>query len=118
MRLHYDANLKERSRKLRKQRVLSEVLLWNQLKQRILLGCQFARQKPILHYIVDFYCSKLGLVIEIDGESHYERFVEDLKRQQDLENHGSKVLRFHDRDVKENLENVLRQIQNWIEHVG
>ena len=39
------------------------------------------RQKPIGNYIVDFYCSKLKLVIEIDGESHSERSKEDQIRQ-------------------------------------
>jgi very-short-patch-repair endonuclease len=50
--------LKQRARELRKQGVLSEVLLWNQLKYRKMRGYQFMRQKPIGNYIVDFYCSK------------------------------------------------------------
>jgi very-short-patch-repair endonuclease len=79
MRLYYDAQLKALSQDLRKQRVLSEVLLWNSLKGRKMLGYQFARQKPIGWYIVDFYCPALGLVIEIDGGSHRERFQEDMQ---------------------------------------
>ena len=80
-----------------------------------MLGYQFMRQKPIQDYIVDFYCSKLRLVIEIDGDSHRERFAKDLRRQQELERMGLHFLRFHDLDVKKDMVNVLRCIQNWIE---
>jgi very-short-patch-repair endonuclease len=68
--LHYDQNLKQRAREPRKNSTLAEVLLWNQLKRRKMLGYSFLRQRPILNYIVDFYCPKLKLVIEIDGDSH------------------------------------------------
>nr|CBX29982.1 Uncharacterized protein HI0925 [uncultured Desulfobacterium sp.] len=70
MKISYNPKLKALSRKLRKQGVLSEVLLWEQLKGKKMKGFQFMRQKPVGNYIVDFYCSKLKLVIEIDGESH------------------------------------------------
>lgn len=70
MKIYYDPELKKLSGKLRNQSTLSEVLLWRRLRARQILGCQFARQKPIKNYIVDFYCSKLQLVIEIDGCSH------------------------------------------------
>jgi len=115
MKLYYDSKLKELSRDLRKRRVLSEVLLWNSLKGRKMLGYQFARQKPIGQYIVDFYCPELRLVIEIDGESHRERFEQDIQRQKVLEEMGLEVLRFPDRDVKQDILNVLRCIERWIE---
>ena len=73
------------------------------------------RQKPIGDYIVDFYCSKLKLVIEIDGESHSEKSKEDQIRQRRLESLGLSFLRFYDSDVKKNLDGVLITIQNWIE---
>ena len=115
MRIRYDPKLKKLSRELRTRSTLSEVLLWNQLKGRKMLGYQFMRQKPIQDYIVDFYCSKLRLVIEIDGDSHRERFAKDLRRQQELETMGLRFLRFHDLDVKKDMDNVLRCVQNWIE---
>ena len=62
--LSYRSDLKIIARRLRKNSTLSEVLLWNQLKGKKILGYQFNRQKPIGDYIVDFYCKKLGLVIE------------------------------------------------------
>lgn len=115
MKIRYDSNLKALSRDLRTRSTLTEVLLWNQLKQRRMLGYQFMRQKPIGHYVVDFYCSRLGLAIEIDGDSHRQKYERDIKRQSDLEGLGVCFLRFHDHDVKRDISNVLRVIQNWIE---
>ena len=80
-----------------------------------MLGYSFLRQRPIYKYIVDFYCPKLKLVIEIDGESHREKFLSDQIRQKNLESLGLNVLRFHDRDVKQDMRNVLGCIQSWIE---
>ena len=82
-----------------------------------MLGYPFLRQRLIHNYIVDFYCPKLKLVIEIDGESHREKFARDQMRQKNLESLGLKILRLHDRDVKRDMVNVLRCIQNWIEHM-
>lgn len=115
MKILYNPELKQRARELRKQGVLSEVLLWNQLKYRKMRGYQFMRQKPIGNYIVDFYCSKLKLVIEIDGEGHEGRFSYDMQRQQFLESMGLTVIRFNDADVKVDMNNVLMAIEGWIE---
>lgn len=73
------------------------------------------RQKPISEYIVDFFCSKLKLVIEIDGESHVSKSEADLKRQRKLKSLGLSFLRFYDSDVKNNMDGVLKVIYNWIE---
>ena len=62
------------------------------LKQTKMLGYQFARQKPIDHYIVDFYCPKLRLVGEIDGDSHRSKFQQDVEPQRRLESAGVQVL--------------------------
>jgi very-short-patch-repair endonuclease len=112
---HYDPKLKQRSRELRNRSTLAEVLLWKQLKGSKMLGYSFLRQRPIHKYVVDFYCPKLKLVIEIDGESHREKFARDQTRQKSLEDVGLNVLRFHDRDVKQDMRNVLGRIQSWIE---
>ena len=114
MRILYSKDLKERSRELRNNSTLAEVLLWNYLKRRKMLGYQFMRQKPIHQFIVDFYCSKLKLAIEIDGESHRLRFGEDLQRQRCLEQMGIHVVRFGDLDVKKDIANVLVSIEGWI----
>ena len=79
-----------------------------------MLGYQFMRQKPVGKYIVDFYCSKLQLVIEIDGESHNGRLDYDMGRQQFLESMGLTILRFNDADVKGDMDNVVMAIEGWI----
>ncbi len=73
------------------------------------------RQKPIGDYIVDFFCNKLKLVIEIDGISHNEKSASDQIRQQKLESLGLSVLRFYEWDVKKDIHAVVRVIENWIE---
>ena len=77
-------------------------------------GYQFMRQKPIGEYIVDFYCSKLKLAIEIDGCSHDGNFCYDIRRQKFLESIGITVLRFNDADVKRDISNALMAIEGWI----
>jgi len=115
MKIHYNPKLKQRARELRKNSTLSEVLLWEELKSRKMLGYKFLRQKPIGNYIVDFFCNKLKLVIEIDGDSHTEeKFEYDINRQKWLESHGVNVLRFDDLEVKKDMNNVLSAIEGWI----
>ncbi len=116
--LPYNKNLRDFSRYLRKNSTLSEILLWNELKNEKMLGYQFNRQKPIHRYIVDFYCKKLNLVIEIDGCSHgfEEVYLNDIKREEILKSIGLKFLRFDDMEVKLNRNNVLRVIKDYIKN--
>jgi len=81
MKIYYNSKLRALSRKLRNSSTLSEVLVWNMLKSKKMKGYQFMRQKPIDNYLVDFYCSKLKLVIEIDGDSHNQKHAEDKIRE-------------------------------------
>ena len=114
--LDYQKSLKEFSSYLRKNSTLSEVLLWNELKAGKMLGYKFNRQKPLGNYIVDFYCHKLSLVIEVDGYSHEseEAFIKDTERQKILEEMGLKFIRVDDFDIKFNLSNVLIEIETFI----
>jgi (E)-4-hydroxy-3-methylbut-2-enyl-diphosphate synthase len=111
----YNSNLKQLASQLRKNMTLSEVLLWNELKKKQVLGYDFDRQRPIQNYIVDFYCKELNLAIEIDGDTHIYRYDYDEERQRDLEKIGIHFLRFEDIEVKKNMMNVLRVIEDWIE---
>jgi very-short-patch-repair endonuclease len=110
----YKPHLKQLARQLRNNSTLGEVLLWNELKGGAMLGLNFHRQKPLDCYIVDFYCPELQLAIEIDGESHDYSYEEDSARQARLERLGVKFLRFTDREVKQALANVLREIEQWV----
>jgi very-short-patch-repair endonuclease len=114
MRLYYNPKLKELAWKLRKNSTLSEVLLWQYLRNRQMQGFDFHRQNPIDEFIVDFFCPRLKLIIEIDGVTHNERLAKDERRQKKLERMGFTFLRFLDSDVKENLEGVLSAIEEWI----
>jgi very-short-patch-repair endonuclease len=69
-RIYYKPQLKEISRKLRNNSTKAEIKLWSHLKGKQLMGYDFHRQKPIDNYIVDFFCSRLNLAIEIDGYTH------------------------------------------------
>ena len=118
MKIYYNPKLKPLARKLRNNSTLSEILLWEELKNRKMLGYRFLRQKPIGEYIVDFFCNKLRLVIEIDGNSHNEEsFENDMTRQAWLESIGLSVLRFDDLEVKKDMENVLMAIEGWIRNL-
>ena len=115
MKIYYNPNLKPLARKLRNNSTLSEILLWEELNGKKMLGYRFLRQKPIDNYIVDFFCNKLRLVIEIDGDSRREENSEyDMNRQSRLEEIGLTVLRFDDLEVKKDMENVLMAIEGWI----
>ncbi len=115
--ISYDPHLKQLAKDLRKNMTLSEILLWDKLKNRQVMGFNFSRQRPLDKYIVDFYCRDLMLAIEIDGESHHHPEVQrkDLARQKRLEQRGVRFLRFDDRDVKQKMDDVLMTIQCWIE---
>jgi very-short-patch-repair endonuclease len=110
----YNPTLKALARELRKNSTLTEVLIWKKLKGRQMLEYEFHRQVPINEYIVDFYCHELRLAIEIDGDSHQWKTEEDQIRQQRLESLGVRMLRFEDRDVKNDMTNILWSVQCWI----
>ena len=113
--IYYNSNLKKLSRELRNKSTLSEVLLWDVIKGKKIKGYQFSRQKPIGNYIVDFYCSKLKLVIEIDGNSHdSEAYKNDLVRTDYLISQGLRVLRFSDLDIKKDLNGIIGFLEDWI----
>ena len=90
----------------------AERLLWSKIRRKQLKGYQFYRQKIIGNYIVDFYCPKTRLIIELDGSQHYgeEGMRKDKKRDGYLKNIGLKILRFSDREVFENLNGVFERI--------
>ena len=111
-RLPRDRSLKEYSRSLRKNMTNAEVLLWSRIRRKSLGGYQFYRQRIIGKYIVDFYCHKAKLVIEVDGGQHYspEGKQKDMVRDSYMTWLGLRVLRFSDREIHENLDVVMETI--------
>ncbi len=116
MKITYNPYLKEKARELRNNSTKGEILLWKKLKGKQCCGFDFHRQKPILNYIVDFYCFKLKLIIEIDGYSHNFKPGEDKKRDIELTCLGFTVLRFSEGEVKNNLDSVLQSLSVFIEN--
>lgn len=113
----YNPKLKLLARKLRNNSTKSEITLWNQLKGKQFHGYAFHRQKPLLNFIVDFFCYDLLLVIELDGYTHQfeQTYEKDIKKQQELENMGLSVLRYTDNEVLTNLLGVVDEIERYIE---
>jgi very-short-patch-repair endonuclease len=102
------------ARRLRSKSTLSEVLLWKELKGEKIRGYEFHRQKPVGKYIVDFYCPRLHLAIEIKRKSRFTHQGKDLKRQENIEALEIQMLRFDDMEIRTNMENVVRTIEEWI----
>ena len=111
--ISYNPKLKEYARQLRNNSTLSEVLLWQKIKNKA-LGVQFHRQVPLKEYIVDFYCHELMLAIEIDGDSHLYKYDYDTKRQGELEQLGITFVRFLDKDVKQNMFSVALSLEQIV----
>ena len=108
----YNKNLKQPSRDLRNNMTDAEQLLWQRLRRKQILGLQFYRQKPILNFIVDFYCPSANLVIECDGGQHYtaEGLEADRARDQALAQLGLNVLRFDNRQILTKIDGVVEKI--------
>jgi very-short-patch-repair endonuclease len=107
------ANLIHR-RSLRKNATVAELRLWPHLRGRSLDGFRFLRQFGFGGYILDFYCSKKKLAIEIDGQHHGTdsgRAYDEI-RSKYLAATGVRVLRFWNSEVMENLEGVLERIRS------
>ena len=95
---------------------LPELILWKKISDRNIITVKFRRQHPIGNYIVDFYCHKLKLAIEIDGEIHQVKKQKeyDLQRSEKFNKQGITIIRFTNYQVIYDLRKVVQQIQNKI----
>jgi very-short-patch-repair endonuclease len=107
--------LKPIAREMRTQPTEAENLLWQRLRRYKLHGYKFRRQHSIERFIVDFYCAKARLVVEV-GPIHQYQGEQDLIRQEYLESHNLKVLRFPNDVVKNNVDEVIKQILTYLCH--
>jgi len=110
------SSFNHRRLKLRQEQTTSEKLLWLHLKNRQILEELFRRQYNIDYYIVDFYCHKLKLIIEVDGDIHDLKEVKehDEKREIYLKRNNYHVIRFTNEQVLFELEKTLIEITNQI----
>ena len=105
-----DSSLKSRRQSLRKSQTDTELFLWQNLRDRQLKGCKFYRQYSVGSYILDFYCPKARLALELDGGQHVENQDYDNQRTVFLNEKGITVLRFWNNQVLQSLNEVLARI--------
>ena len=115
----YSRDLKPLSQKLRSTQTEAERKLWQRINRDQLLGFRFNRQKPLLSYIVDFYCLKAKLVIELDGSQHYEPDYQEKDRLRDAELNslGFTVIRFDNHSVMTNIDGVVEAIYQYLSEI-
>jgi len=114
---HYNKpELKQTRRDLRKQQTHCEKIVWTYLRNRQFLGYKFRRQYSVDHYVIDFYCPKLKLAIEIDGEYHEkpEQKIYDKERQSYLENFGITFVRIKNEELLGNPDLAFERIEQAV----
>ena len=111
--------LKPHRQQLRNNMTEAEILLWDKIKNGQVLGYKFRRQYSVGIFILDFYCSKLKLAIEVDGGQHAEEKTAeyDQCRTNYLNNHNITVLRYWNHEIFDNMEGIYSDIKNNIENL-
>ena len=106
----------KRAFEMRKNPTKAEIILWRNIKNLRSVGLVFRRQHPLDIFIADFYCHKLKLVIEVDGEIHEneENSEYDIGRSAELGRYGIKVLRFNNKEVIDDTDLVFSNIKLFI----
>ena len=104
---------KEKRRYLRKNITLAEKIVWLNIRRRQIEGERFLRQFSVKYYVLDFYCAKLRLAIEIDGSTHLtdDELEYDKHRQDYLESLGIIFLRFRNEEVFNNADDIINRIK-------
>lgn len=106
--------MKERAKELRNNQTDAEVALWQQIKNNQ-LGFKFRRQQVIGFNIADFVCLDKNLIIEVDGEIHNYQKEYDDARTLELEKEGYKVIRFENKRVFSDIDNVVAEIRQHLQ---
>lgn len=105
---------KKQRQYLRKNMTKWEIRLWNDLKQKKMLGYKVQRQYGVNNYVIDFYCPKLKVGIEVDGEIHfkYGRRIQDHKKDELLNELGIRVIRISTIDMEEDYESIVVHLED------
>jgi very-short-patch-repair endonuclease len=124
---HYNKSImKQRRKALRKNLSKAEAIMWNHLSRRQMNGYKFRRQHSVDQYVIDFYCPRLKLAIEVDGDSHFMVGAEEQDKipQEHIESFGIQFLpaspaggRITNEDVCKNIDGVCQIIYNKIEEI-
>ncbi len=113
MKVHNSKKLLERRKSLREFSTAEEEILWNELRNNK-LGARFRRQHSIGGYILDFYCFRARLIIEIDGKSHDFQKEYDANRDKLFKELKYETLRIKNDEIRENLEKVIVEIKHTL----
>lgn len=108
--INYISSLTYMAKTNRHHSTEAETIIWQNILRYGKMGYKFSRQKPINRFILDFYCSKLNLAIEIDGESHIKKKDNDILRDKFLSQIGIQTIRFTNEEILYDLNNVRRKI--------
>lgn len=104
--------IQERALELRREMTPAERCLWQVLRGNALDGAYFRRQHAVGPFILDFYCAKSKLAVEVDGGHHLQQAAYDAERTRWLESEKSiRVIRFTNEDVTQNLGAVVDMIR-------
>jgi very-short-patch-repair endonuclease len=106
----------ERARILRTNMTIQENILWCHLSNRQICNKRFRRQHPIDIFIADFYCHAARLVVEIDGEIHIRQKEYDEGRSAEMDKYYIKVIRFTNKQIETEIEDVINKIANEVKN--
>lgn len=107
--LHNHKSLRAARKELRKNMTPQESIIWAHVRNKK-LGCKFYRQYSLGPYIVDFYCSSKKLIIEIDGNQHWQAQEYDEERTRFFNSLGYQLIRFNNSEIDQNLSAVMGKI--------
>ncbi len=111
--------MQARARELRREMTPAEKKLWRHIRNGQLNGAHVRRQYAVGPFIVDFFCAKSRLVIEVDGDTHAEQVEYDAERTRWLnEQKYYRVIRFTNDDVLRNIDAVVQRIEEELEGTG
>ena len=102
--------IKDRVLENRSKPTPAEELLWRELRKLKSKGLHFRRQHAIGHFIVDFYCWKARLAVEVDGPIHQDQATADEARSRYLESRGVRIIRFRNDEVTSSINQVVARI--------
>ena len=105
--LRYLEELKTLAKINRHNPTEAKYIMWQYLRKN---KYKFTRQKPIFRFILDFYCSKLLLAIEIDGNSHNKKKNYDKERDLYLTSANIRTIRFTNDEILNNFDQVLKRL--------
>jgi len=116
-------SITDQTRYLRRNQTDAEKILWERLRNRHFHGLKFLRQHPFkievnnrtIYFIADFYCAEKKLVIEVDGSIHEKKKQYDEYRSYILSELGINIIRFNNKQILGDIENVLKELEGIVE---